>query len=475
MRDVVRFILDGVTHDVRNPAPTLTLLRYLRTELRRTGTKEGCAEGDCGACTVAIAAPGEPMRAVNACILFLPMLDGMTLTTVESLAGADGVLHPIQQAMVDHHGSQCGFCTPGFVMSLYAHLAEGGGTERREVDDALAGNLCRCTGYGPIVTAAQSVKKVKAPKPAKLDDSESLALKHTMRDGSIRRFFAPRSVDELAALAQSYPEAIFLAGATDVGLWVTKQHRDLDTIISVMRVKELRELKETSLGLSIGAAVRYAEAHEALARFHPDFGELMRRIGGVQVRNCGTIGGNIANGSPIGDTPPALIAAGATLVLRHGDKERTLPLESYFLDYGKQDRGKGEFVARIIVPKLGPNARFATYKISKRFDQDISAVCAAFRVSRDQDTVTEARLAFGGMAGVPKRAALAEAALNGQDWNETNVRAAMAAMAQDFKPLTDQRGSAAYRLEAAQNLLWRFYLESEGADTRVLAAEPVNA
>lgn len=465
MRDVVRFRMDGVTHELRAPDPTLTLLRWLRTEARRTGTKEGCAEGDCGACTVAIAMEGETPRAVNACILFMPMLDGATLWTVESLARA-GALHPIQQALVDHHGSQCGFCTPGFVMSLFAHQ---GGASRREISDALAGNLCRCTGYGPIIDAAQSAKREPAPRGELAADAEALSYEE---DG--RRFFAPRSVDELASLLARFPKATLVAGATDVGLWVTKQHRDLETLISLMNVVELRELRETADAIEIGAAVTYAEAHEALERFHPDFGELVRRIGGVQVRNCGTIGGNIANGSPIGDTPPALIAAGATLVLRKGTTERQLPLEDFFIEYGKQDRAPYEFVSRVTVSKLPANARYAVYKVSKRFDQDISAVCAGFRVLIDGGKVSEARLAFGGMAGTPKRAAQAEAALVGADWTEASIARAMDALAQDFAPMTDQRGSSDYRLETARNLLKRFFLESAGARSRVLDAAPVD-
>ncbi|MEQ1929052.1 MAG: xanthine dehydrogenase small subunit [Parvularculaceae bacterium] len=479
MRDVVRFRLDGVTHEIRNPDPTVTLLRWLRAGLRRTGAKEGCAEGDCGACTVAVSAPGEPLRAVNACILFLPMLDGAELWTAESLVGDDGALHPIQRALVEQHGSQCGFCTPGFVMSIFAHLESGGGTSRREIDDALAGNLCRCTGYGPIISAAQSLTDYRRYEPERLaPDFEMLAIEYEAR-GTMRRFHAPRSVAELAALALQYPEAVLLAGATDVGLWVTKQRREIETIISVMNVPELRELSETPAGLEIGAAVRYSEAEGALARFHPDVGELVRRIGGKQVRNCGTIGGNIANGSPIGDMPPALIAAGAVLVLRKGDYERRLPLEDYFLAYGEQDRARGEFVARVIAPRLPPGALFATYKVSKRFDQDISAVCGGFRVLRDGARVSDARLAFGGMAGVPKRAALAEKELIGSAWGEAGVRRAMDALALDFKPLTDQRGSSAYRLDAARNLLWRFFLENEPARAgatreRILDAAPVD-
>ena len=465
MRDVVRFRMDGVTYELRKPDPTLTLLRWLRTEARRTGTKEGCAEGDCGACTVAIAMEGEAPRAVNACILFMPMLDGATLWTVESLA-RDGALAPIQQALVDYHGSQCGFCTPGFVMSLFAYQ---GGTGRREISDALAGNLCRCTGYGPIIDAAQSVARSPPPHGDLAPDAEALGY-----EDDRGRFFAPRSVDQLAMLLERFPNATLLGGATDVGLWVTKRHRDLETLISVTQVAELGELRETADAIEIGAAVTYAQAHDVLARFHPDFGELVRRIGGVQVRNCGTIGGNIANGSPIGDMPPALIAAGATLVLRKGVVERELPLENFFIAYEKQDRAPGEFVARVIVPKLPANAHYGVYKVSKRFDQDISAVCAAFRVTLDSGKVRDARLVFGGMAGTPKRAAQAEARLVGGAWNDAAVARAMDALAQEFSPMTDQRGSSTYRLEVARNLLQRFFLESTGARTRVLEAAPVD-
>ena len=481
MRDVVRFRLDGVTHEVRNPDPTLTLLRYLRETLRRTGMKEGCAEGDCGACSVAIRDnPDEIVRAVNACILFLPMLDGAELWTVESLVAADGALHPIQQAMVDHHGSQCGFCTPGFVMSLFAHFASGGDTGRGELNDALAGNLCRCTGYGPIVAAAQSLNADELRAPPTTHEpkaTDQLALSHEPGAGETKQFFAPTSLDELSALAQKHPKAVLVAGATDVGLWVTKQHRDLPVLISVMRVPEMRGLEDTGDALHIGAGVRYSEAHHALAALHPDLGELVRRLGAVQVRNAGTIGGNIANGSPIGDTPPPFIALGATLVLRKGETERRMPLEDFFLAYGKQDRSPGEFVLRVEVPKLPASARFATYKISKRFDQDISAVCLGVRITLDGQRVSDARIAFGGMAATPKRAAQAEAALAGKDWTEPNVRAAMAALARDYSPLTDMRGSADYRLKTAQNLLWRFWLENQpnGPATRVLDVEALDA
>ncbi|HEY0302426.1 MAG TPA: xanthine dehydrogenase small subunit, partial [Rhizomicrobium sp.] len=369
MRDTVRFQLDGRLHEIQNPDPTRTVLRWLRSEARRTGTKEGCAEGDCGACTVVLGEERESKtvyRAVNACILFLPMLDGKTLFTVESLSAPGTPLHPVQQAMVDTNASQCGFCTPGFVMSLYAHYLNGGATDAPSVRNALAGNLCRCTGYGPIVEAAQRMNDAPraAPKAqATLADGESLALA-----SAGRRFFAPRTISELASLVLAHPDATVLGGATDVGLWVTKKLQVLPTVISVMSVAELSRIAETPDVLEIGAAVTYSAAQTVLARLHPDLGELIRRLGSVQVRNAGTIGGNIANGSPIGDSPPPLIALGATLVLRRGDTQRRMPLEDFFLAYGKQDRRPGEFVEKVIVSKLKPGADFRVYKISKRFD-----------------------------------------------------------------------------------------------------------
>jgi xanthine dehydrogenase small subunit len=462
MRDTVRFTLNGRPVEIRAPDPTRTVLEWLREDRRLTGTKEGCAEGDCGACTIMAVDIHGKVRALNSCIQFLPMIDGSALTTVEGLGGND----PVQKELVREHGSQCGFCTPGFVMALHAHHARGGLTEQEDITDAIAGNLCRCTGYGPIIRAGQAACAAPAPKvePAPQD---AAALGYETHDGQgVRRFFAPTSVDEFAQLYEQYPDATVLGGATDVGLWVTKQGRRIETIISIMQVKELQQGRPMLGGHSLGAAMTYSDALETLNLIHPSLRDYLRRLGATQVRDSGTVAGNIANGSPIGDMPPILIALGATITLRKGKTTRELPLEDFYIAYGKQDRVPGEFIAYITFAELQPLEIVAAEKISKRFEQDISAVSAGFFVRRGSEGVEEARLAYGGMAGIPKRAKNAEAELVGKPWNEASVRAAMAALSRDFQPLTDWRASADYRLMAARNLLLRFFLDNSGEPGR---------
>ncbi|VAW11338.1 Xanthine dehydrogenase iron-sulfur subunit / Xanthine dehydrogenase, FAD binding subunit [hydrothermal vent metagenome] len=475
MRHTVRFLLGDDLIEIENPDPTETVLNWLRLRAGRPGTKEGCAEGDCGACTVVVARPdrqgggrgGLSYRAINPCIQFLPTLDGGQLLTVEDLSAPDAPLHGVQQAMVDHHGSQCGFCTPGVVMSLFA-ATKNKAQSRDDLKRALAGNLCRCTGYGPILTAGEAILTAPAnddfdtgagevsARLLALDDGETVALK-----AGAKRYFSPVSLAELDALLAREPHAHIIAGLTDVGLWVTKQGRRLETLIFLGRVAELAHVAETDGVLDIAAGVTLNEATPYLADFSPGLGELLRRFASNQIRNCATVCGNIANGSPIGDLPPALIALKAELVLRRNGKRRTVALEDFFIDYGRQDRAPGELVETVRIPRPGPEWKFRCYKISKRFEQDISAVMAAFAVRVTDGGVAQVRLAYGGMAGVPKRAAEAEAALTGKPFTEANIQLAMAALALDFAPLDDMRASAAYRLAVARNLLLKFFHEVE--------------
>ncbi|MDQ5769147.1 xanthine dehydrogenase small subunit [Thiothrix subterranea] len=478
----ITFMLDGQAHTPPPFAPDTTLLNYLREHLYRKGTKEGCAEGDCGACTVVVADlqhGSVRYRALNACIQLLATLDGKALFTVESLQHGKQ-LHPVQQALVDCHASQCGFCTPGFVMSLFALYQNQPNASRLQISQALSGNLCRCTGYRPILEAGERMYEYAHAFPN--DDlaettlittltqwaqqPHSLLLEH---DG--KRFCAPTSLGKLAILLERYPDATLLAGATDVGLWITKQHRDLPTLISLNKVAGLDQITTHAGWLEIAAAVSLEAAFQAIVAHYPSLRELHERFASLPIRNAGTLGGNIANGSPIGDSMPALLVLGARIRLRKGDATRELPLEAFYLAYQQKDLAAGEFVEAVRIPL--PNAAtglLRCYKISKRFEQDISAVCAAFHIQLDaKERVTEARIAYGGMAGIPKRASHCEAALSGQAWEQASVTAAMKALEHDFQPLTDMRASATYRMNVAKNLLLKYLLETTGESVSLYA------
>jgi xanthine dehydrogenase small subunit len=524
----VSFLLNGEPAEAEGP-PTRTLLDWLRDERGLRGTKEGCNEGDCGACTVMVT-DRRGARALNACILFLPQLAGSAVRTVEGIASPSGELHPVQRALIDHHGSQCGFCTPGFVVAMAcAHL-----NGERDHDAALAGNLCRCTGYAPILRAAEAA--AGEPVPAWMRDAPAGGL---LDEGHARRGAGepvppgagwaegveeptvpaapappsdapptpqgapgesqggrvsaasplpappvarprapveggeaalPRSEDEAAAFLAANPDATVVAGATDVGLWVTKGLRDLPKVMFLHRARDMALIERHGDRLRIGAGATMTAVLAAVRDTHPSWAALILRYGSAQVRNAATIGGNVANGSPIGDNPPPLIAMGATLHLRRGDERRSLPVEDFFLDYGRQDRRPDELVVAVEVPAEARGLR--VHKLSKRWDQDISAVCGAFDLRVEGGRVAQARIAFGGMAGIPKRARAVEAALLGQPWTEATVEAALPAFARDFTPLSDMRASAAYRLEGARNMLRRVWADAQGQGVTVREVLP---
>jgi xanthine dehydrogenase small subunit len=497
--DGVRFVLDGEIVHAGNIAPQTTVLAFLREHLGRTGTKEGCAEGDCGACTVVLVERCGDValrwRPINACIRLLPTIDGKALVTVESLKSATGALHPVQQAMVDCHASQCGFCTPGFAMSLFGMYKNAAHCGRAASDEALSGNLCRCTGYRPLIAAAQRMRELPPAQGwrgpgldaqgqrlisaeesalgaqlAGLDRGQELVYEH-----GGQRYAAPVSADELAALYTAHPDARLVAGATDVGLWVTKQQRDLGTIIYTGNVRELLATRTTSAYLEIGAAVALTDVFALLGRHYPALGEAWSRFGSVPIRNAATLGGNIANGSPVGDTMPVLLALGATLVLRQGDTRRELPLEAFYLGYRATARRPSEFLEAIRVPLPEPELELRAYKVAKRFDQDISALFVCFSLRREARSpaarVAAIRIGCGGVAAIPQRALHCEQALAGRRWDEAAIAAGQAALDRDFEPISDLRASASYRRTALKNLLRRFHIETTGGGVRTRAVE----
>jgi xanthine dehydrogenase small subunit len=473
-RDALRFRFRGEDVELRQFSPRATVLDWLREDMGAKGTKEGCAEGDCGACTVVLARlrggrlAYEPF---NACILLLGQLEGAELITIEDLASG-GKLHPLQQAMVDTHASQCGFCTPGIVMSLFAAYHSGEPMTYAGLCDQLAGNLCRCTGYRPIIAAALQASVGEPADRFAATSQERAAALYALADhkdvfvgGEAVFFAAPASLDSLAALYARFPDATLVGGATDVGLWVTKQLRDLKRVIWLGRVAGLDKIGESANGaLSLGATLKLEDATPLLGEIHPDLSELLRRFGSKQVRISGTVGGNIANGSPIGDLAPALIALEGRVVLRKGDETRVLPLEDFFIAYGKQDRKPGEFVLAVEAPRLAPHQRYRAFKVSKRFDEDISAVMLAARFDLDGREIISARIACGGMAATPKRAEKAERALVGASLDSPATwRRARDAISEDFSPLTDMRATAAYRKTVAANVLEKALMEISGA------------
>ncbi|MDE2607411.1 MAG: xanthine dehydrogenase small subunit [Burkholderiales bacterium] len=464
----IRLVRRGELVSVGNVPPERTLLELLREDLACTGTKEGCGEGDCGACTVVL---GEAVdgrlqyRAVNSCIRLAHSVDGMALWTVEDLAAADGTLHPAQEAMVQCHGSQCGFCTPGFVMSLFGtyqnHVCKDEPVTRELAQEELSGNLCRCTGYRPILDAAQQMAQLPRLPVDEQAILDQLATLQPEPDGG--GYLAPRTLARLLALRAGHPQAQLVAGCTDVGLWVTKMHRQFPQVLDVTRVAELRRVETYPHHVAIGAAVTLTDAFAALVAERPQLKAFANRFAGLPVRNSGTLGGNVANGSPIGDSMPLLIALGANLVLMSERGHRELPLEQFYTGYRKNVLAPDEVVAWIKVPRPIPGEFLRAYKISKRFDDDISAVCLVVAMHLQDGLVAEVRIGAGGVAATPARAVRAEAVLRGRPWTLQAAQRAAAALRDEFQPISDMRASAAYRGEVLGNLMQRFWLESQGA------------
>jgi xanthine dehydrogenase small subunit len=478
----LRFFRRGQVVTLDGVETNRTLLDLLREDLHCTGTKEGCGEGDCGACTVVL---GEEksgkleLRAINSCIRLAHSVDGMALWTVEDLA-TDTKLHPAQESMVQCHGSQCGFCTPGFVMSLFAlyETSAGQSISRTQAQGALSGNLCRCTGYRPILDAAQAMQDlppVRVDEAAVLSGLKQMDAAHKKTRASRvtplseagsepdAAYLLPTGLAELLTLRARYPDAQVVAGCTDVGLWVTKMHMQFPRILDVTRVKELRRIEKYKHHIAIGAAVKLTDAFAALVADRPQLASFAHRFAGLPVRNSGTLGGNVANGSPIGDSMPLLIALGANVVLMSLRGSRDLRLEDLYTGYRKNLIAKDEVLAWIKIPKATQAEFSRVYKISKRFEDDISAVCLALNLHLQEGVVTRASIGVGGIAATPVRAVKTQAALLGQPWTQDTVHTAMQVLRAEFTPISDMRASAAYRTEVLGNLLQRFWLESLGA------------
>ncbi|EPJ47622.1 MAG: XdhA protein [Osedax symbiont Rs1] len=499
---MIEFLLNNDKTTLHSIDPNTTVLEYLRNHRQRTGTKEGCASGDCGACTVVTAelAPNQQLlyKNINACITLISSLDGKQLITVEDLKNQQQ-LHSCQQAMVDTDGSQCGFCTPGFVMSLFAlkknqqQQDTNTSDDRHQVQQTLAGNLCRCTGYNAIYKAAEQTLNTPDDDQFSTDQAHTIAQlllinnqsgqQSTVLSDDQHHCYMPKNIDQLAQLLLTYPDSTLVAGGTDLAIGITQHAQRYHQLISINQVSQLQIFTVNDRQIEIGAALSLHLCQQKIAPYFDDFAQLLERFASLQIRHQGTLGGNIANASPIGDTPPALIALSAKLQLRKGTQTRQVELEDFFIDYRKTSLASGEFIEKIIIPlpaaqSLAPldtllpasdcsGYAFKVYKVSKRLDDDISAICAASYIHLDQQrTIIAIKLAYGGMAATPKRAKLTEAALLGKTFTQQNIEAALANLAKDFTPMSDFRASSDYRLLVAQNLLRKLYIELQVDDTK---------
>ena len=464
---VIKFVWNNKILKIDSPDPNETLLDFIRLKLKKIGTKEGCAEGGCGACTVVLAEFKKNdliYKAINACISFVTILQGKQLIIVEDLSNNDGSLHPVQKAMVDYHGSQCGFCTPGFVMSLFALTKDYSSYTEENIKDSISGNLCRCTGYRPIMDAAKSLnnknrsdKFVKNKKKIinllKKINSENISLKN-----GNKKYFSPKSINELQKIIKKNPNPIFLSGATDLSLIVTKERKEINNIISLNSIKELKFIKERNQNIEVGAATSLIEFELFIKKYYPDFNSILKRYGSVQIRNVATMAGNIATASPIGDTLPLLLSLDAKLVLQKESNKTILPLKNFFISYRKTRLKKGQFIYSIIIPIFKKNI-FKAYKISKRIDDDISSVCASFNLEIINKKIKKVKIAYGGMAPIPKRAINCEKILTNSLFSEETFKKAEKKLEKDFAPIDDMRASKDYRMEIAKNLLTKCFIE----------------
>ena len=463
----LKFVWENKIHSISNIDPNETILNYVRLNLKKTGTKEGCAEGGCGACTVVLGNLKNnkiDYQAINSCIAFVPSLEGKQLILVEDLVSKNGALHAVQEAMVNYHGSQCGFCTPGFVMSLFAMYKNFPSYNKENIQDSISGNLCRCTGYRPIVDAAKSLNNVNRLDQFDKNKKKIISLLKKINSENLiiqnrnKKYFSPKNINELKKTIKDNPNSIFLSGGTDLSLNVTKGRKDINNIISLNLIKELKFIKERNGNIEVGAATSLIEFELFIKKYYPDFNAILKRYGSVQIRNVATIAGNIATASPIGDTLPLLLSLDAKVVLQKISKKTILPLNNFFVSYRKTKLKKGQFIHSIIIPIFKKNI-FKAYKISKRIDDDISSVCASFNLEINNKKIKNIKIAYGGMAPIPKRAINCEKTLINSNLSEEIFEKAKKNLEKDFSPINDTRASKSYRMEVAKNLLMKCFIE----------------
>jgi len=471
--DTIQFLFSNQIYKIKNPDPNKTILSYVRDDLKKTGTKEGCAEGGCGACTIVL---GELQKnkivykAINACIAFLPTLNGKQLILIEDLIGNNQKLHPVQEAMVKFHGSQCGFCTPGFTMSLFSMYKNNRSVNKDIVDEALSGNLCRCTGYRPIIDAAKSLNNKIDLDHFKKNQNRTINLLKKIQISEVeinnkgKRYFAPKTIINLKKILKKYPNAKILSGGTDLSLEVTKLRKEIKTIVSLNSLENLNFIKKNKNYIEIGATTSLIEFQNFIKKYFTDFYEVLKRYGSLQIRNVGTIAGNIATASPIGDTLPLLLTLEAKVVVQGINKIKTFSLNEFFVSYRKTKLKKGEFIYSIKIPII-KDSIFKAYKISKRFDDDISSVCGSFIFSIQNNKIKKAVIAYGGMSEIPKRASAIENRLLNSEFSENTFEKAVNLINKDFSPLDDMRASKNYRIAVAKNLLLKAFHEIKSKKT----------
>ncbi len=465
--NTISFIHSGKIINIINPDPNETLLNFVRTKLKKTGTKEGCAEGGCGACTVVLGELKDDninYTSINSCITFLPTLQGKQLILVEDLISKDNSIHPVQQAMVKYHGSQCGFCTPGFVMSLFSMFKNYSQLKEDTIKDSIAGNLCRCTGYKPIIKAAKSLRTKNKIDHFIKNKKTTIAMLKKIENKSIsiykkgKKYFAPQYVSELKKILKKNSKSKLLSGGTDLSLAVTKERKDIDSIIYMNSIKELNYIKNNNKYIEVGATTSLRDFEIFIEKYYPDFNKILKRYGSVQIRNVATIAGNIATASPIGDNLPLLLALDCQIVLQGIKKNRTIPIKDFFISYRQTKLKEGQFIHSVRIPIYNKNI-FKAYKISKRFDDDISSVCAAFNIIIKNNKIEKIKIAYGGMAAIPKRAIHCEKVLLNSLITKEKIDKAKKALEKDFSPISDMRASAKYRKIIAKNLLEKCFLE----------------